>query len=69
MIYSVAEQVAYLSTVMTLEPGDLLSTGTGLGAGWAMTPPRFLVPGDKVRVEIDAIGFIENPIIAEPMSA
>jgi 2-keto-4-pentenoate hydratase/2-oxohepta-3-ene-1,7-dioic acid hydratase in catechol pathway len=66
MIYSVAEQIAHLSAVMTLEPGDLLATGTGLGAGWAMTPPRFLLPGDTVRVEISAIGFIENLIVDEP---
>jgi 2-keto-4-pentenoate hydratase/2-oxohepta-3-ene-1,7-dioic acid hydratase in catechol pathway len=66
MIYSVAEQIAYLSSVMTLEPGDLLATGTGLGAGWAMAPPRFLGAGDTVRVEISDIGFIENPIIDEP---
>jgi 2-keto-4-pentenoate hydratase/2-oxohepta-3-ene-1,7-dioic acid hydratase in catechol pathway len=66
MIYSVAEQIVYLSTVMTLEPGDLLATGTGLGAGWAMTPPRFLVAGDTVRVDISEIGFIENHIIDEP---
>lgn len=66
MVYTVAEQIAYLSTVMTLEPGDLLATGTGSGAGWGMDPPRFLVPGDVVRVEIDGIGYIENRVTDEP---
>lgn len=66
MVYSVAEQIAYLSSVMTLEPGDLLATGTSSGAGWGMDPPVFLVPGDVVRVEIDGIGYIENRVIDDP---
>jgi len=66
MVYPIAEQIAYLSTVMTLEPGDLLATGTGSGAGWGMDPPVFLVPGDVVRVEIDGIGHIENRVTDEP---
>jgi 2-keto-4-pentenoate hydratase/2-oxohepta-3-ene-1,7-dioic acid hydratase in catechol pathway len=66
MIYPVTEQISYLSTVMTLEPGDLLATGTGSGAGWGMEPPRFLVAGDVVRVEIEGIGYIENRVIEEP---
>lgn len=66
MVYPIAEQIAYLSTVMTLEPGDLIATGTGSGAGWGMEPPVFLVPGDVVRVEIEGIGHIENRVIDEP---
>jgi 2-keto-4-pentenoate hydratase/2-oxohepta-3-ene-1,7-dioic acid hydratase in catechol pathway len=58
MIYSIYEQIAYLSTVMTLEPGDLISTGTPAGVGIASH--RFLNEGDRVRVEIDRLGFIEN---------
>jgi 2-keto-4-pentenoate hydratase/2-oxohepta-3-ene-1,7-dioic acid hydratase in catechol pathway len=66
MIYSIAEQIAYLSSVMTLEPGDLLATRTGVGAGWGMDPPRFLRAGDVVRVEIDGLGHIENTVVEEP---
>ena len=66
MVYPVADQIAYLSTVMTLEPGDLLATGTSSGAGWGMDPPMFLQPGDVVRVEIDGIGHIENTVVDEP---
>jgi 2-keto-4-pentenoate hydratase/2-oxohepta-3-ene-1,7-dioic acid hydratase in catechol pathway len=68
MIYPVAEQISYLSTVMTLEPGDLLATGTGSGAGWGLDPPRFLGAGDVVRVEIEGIGYIENRVIDEPVT-
>jgi 2-keto-4-pentenoate hydratase/2-oxohepta-3-ene-1,7-dioic acid hydratase in catechol pathway len=63
MIYSIAQQIAHLSTVMTLMPGDLLATGTCSGVGIASG--RFLKPGDVVRVEIDRIGHIENRIVAE----
>jgi len=67
MIYSVADQVAYLSTVMTLEPGDLIATGTPSGVGAAMQPPSFLKVGDVMRAEIDGLGHIENVVIAEPV--
>jgi len=66
MIFGIAEQIAYLSTVMTLEPGDLIATGTPAGVGAAMQPPHFLKVGDVMRVEIDGIGHIENRVIAEP---
>ncbi|WP_397586603.1 fumarylacetoacetate hydrolase family protein [Sphingobium fuliginis] len=62
LIHSVWSQIAYLSTAFTLEPGDLLATGTPHGVGNAMTPPVFLQPGDVVRCEIDEIGTIENRI-------
>lgn len=65
LIFSPARQIAHLSQAMTLEPGDLLFTGTPGGVGAAMKPPRFLAEGDVVRVEIDGIGHIENPIVAE----
>ena len=51
---------------MTLEPGDILITGTPAGVGIAMEPPAFLQIGDVVRVEIEGIGHIENTIVAEP---
>jgi 2-keto-4-pentenoate hydratase/2-oxohepta-3-ene-1,7-dioic acid hydratase in catechol pathway len=63
MIYSIYEQIAYLSTVMTLEPGDLLATGTPAGVGIATN--EFLKVGDLVRVEIDKLGVIENRVRAE----
>lgn len=58
--------VEYLSTVMTLEPGDIISTGTSSGVGVMMKPRGYLKPGDVVKVEIENIGMLENPIIEEP---
>lgn len=54
-----------LSRVMTLEPGDVVSTGTPAGVGVFRQPPTFLKPGDMVRLEIDGIGVLENPIVGE----
>jgi 2-keto-4-pentenoate hydratase/2-oxohepta-3-ene-1,7-dioic acid hydratase in catechol pathway len=62
MSFTVAEQIKYLSTAFTLEPGDLLATGTPEGVGAAMDPPGFLRAGDVVRCEIDEIGAIENRV-------
>jgi len=67
MLYSIYEQIAYLSTVMTLEPGDVLATGTPSGVGVAMVPPRFLKVGDVMRVEVEGIGHLENTIVPEPL--
>jgi len=58
--------IEHLSTAFTLEPGDLISTGTPAGVAVAMKPPRWLVPGDVVKVEIEGVGVIENRVIAEP---
>jgi len=66
MIYNIWDQIAYLSTVMTLEPGDVLATGTPSGVGGAMKPPRYLGVGDLMRVEIEGLGYIENVVVAEP---
>jgi 2-keto-4-pentenoate hydratase/2-oxohepta-3-ene-1,7-dioic acid hydratase in catechol pathway len=63
MLFDVWEQIAVLSTVCTLEPGDVIATGTPAGVGAAMTPPTWLVPGDVVRVEIDGIGALENTVV------
>ncbi|MGX7894900.1 fumarylacetoacetate hydrolase family protein [Tsuneonella sp. HG222] len=68
MIHTVAAQIEYLSTAMTLEPGDLIATGTPEGVGAGMDPPRFLQAGDVVRCEIDGIGAIENRVAA-PLTA
>jgi 2-keto-4-pentenoate hydratase/2-oxohepta-3-ene-1,7-dioic acid hydratase in catechol pathway len=63
MVYSIYEQIAYLSTVMTLEPGDILSTGTPSGVGIASG--RLLKVGDVVRIEIEQLGVMENTVVAE----
>ena len=64
MIFNIWKQIAYLSTAFTLEPGDLIATGTPEGVGVGMDPPKFLHPGDVVRCEVDGIGAIENRVIA-----
>jgi 2-keto-4-pentenoate hydratase/2-oxohepta-3-ene-1,7-dioic acid hydratase in catechol pathway len=66
MIHDCFDQVAVLSTVCTLEPGDVVSTGTPDGVAGAMKPPKWLVPGDVVRIEIEQLGHIENRVIQEP---
>lgn len=65
LVFNVWEQVEHLSVGMTLEPGDVLFTGTPGGIGAAMDPRRFLQPGDIVRTEIDELGHIECTMAAE----
>lgn len=65
MIFSVAQLVAYLSVVFTLEPGDLIFTGTPPGIGHARKPPVYLQAGDTTEVEIDTLGTLRNPIVGE----
>jgi len=65
LIFNLFDQIAWLSQALTLEPGDVIYTGTPAGVGFAMKPPKFLQPGDVVRVEIDKIGAIENQITPE----
>jgi 2-keto-4-pentenoate hydratase/2-oxohepta-3-ene-1,7-dioic acid hydratase in catechol pathway len=65
LVFNVWSQVEHLSVGMTLEPGDVLFTGTPGGIGAAMDPRRFLQPGDVVRCEIDRLGHIEGTMIAE----
>ncbi|TCW78786.1 5-carboxymethyl-2-hydroxymuconate isomerase [Burkholderia sp. SRS-46] len=67
MIYSIGEQISYLSTVMTLEPGDIVATGTPSGVGVARG--TFLKAGDIVRAEVDGLGYIENRVRAEAQLA
>jgi 2-keto-4-pentenoate hydratase/2-oxohepta-3-ene-1,7-dioic acid hydratase in catechol pathway len=66
LVFNCYVQIETLSTVFTLMPGMVISTGTPSGVGAAMNPPRFLKMGDVVRVEIDRIGHIENRVIHEP---
>ena len=62
MIFNIAQIIYHLSRVMTLEPGDIISTGTPSGVGMAMKPQTWLQNGDTVRIEIEGIGFLENSI-------
>ena len=64
MIFSVAELIAFVSEAITLEPGDLLLTGTPPGVGVFRDPPVFLADGDEVVVEIDGVGRLANPVRA-----
>lgn len=65
MIFSVAQLVTILSEAMTLEPGDVVATGTPSGVGYARKPPRLLAPGDVVEVEIEGIGVLRNTVEQE----
>ena len=66
LIFDCAAIIEHLSTAFTLEPGDVIATGTPGGVGIAMKPPKLLKVGDVVRVEIEGLGALENRIIAEP---
>ena len=66
LIFDCAAIVEHLSTAFTLEPGDVVATGTPGGVGIAMKPPRLLKVGDVMKVEIDGLGTLENPVVAEP---
>jgi 2,4-didehydro-3-deoxy-L-rhamnonate hydrolase len=65
MIFSVAEIIAYTSQVITLEPGDLIATGTPAGVGVFRDPKVLLKDGDEVSVEIEGLGTLTNPITKE----
>jgi 2-keto-4-pentenoate hydratase/2-oxohepta-3-ene-1,7-dioic acid hydratase in catechol pathway len=65
LIFKIPDLIAHLSSVFTLEPGDIVSTGTPAGVGFVRKPPRLLRPGDDVVVKIEEIGELRNPVIAE----
>jgi len=65
LLYGFADLISYVSTFMTLRPGDVISTGTPTGAGVRFDPPRWLKPGDVVEVEATGLGRLRNPIVAE----
>jgi 2-keto-4-pentenoate hydratase/2-oxohepta-3-ene-1,7-dioic acid hydratase in catechol pathway len=69
MIFDVRDLLVRLSAGLTLEPGDVILTGTPHGVGFVMDPPRFLAPGDVVRCEIEGLGAIENPCVASTTGA
>ncbi len=66
MIHDLAAQIEHLTAAFTLEPGDVIYTGTPAGVGAGFDPPKWLKAGDTVRVEIDGLGHIENKIVEEP---
>ncbi len=66
LIFGVGELIEYITKAFTLEPGDVVFTGTPAGVGFSRKPPEALKPGDVVRIEITRLGVLENPVIAEP---
>ena len=65
MTFSIAEQIAHLTAAFTLEPGDIIFTGTPAGVGAGFDPPKWLKAGDRVRVEVSGLGHMEHEIVAE----
>ena len=65
LIFRIPDLIEYLSGVFTLESGDVISTGTPFGVGFARKPPRFLKPGDEVVVRVEGLGELRNPVAAE----
>jgi 2-keto-4-pentenoate hydratase/2-oxohepta-3-ene-1,7-dioic acid hydratase in catechol pathway len=63
MVHPVAELITFCSTFTTLEPGDVIATGTPSGTGFKQDPPRFLRPSDVIEVEIDGLGCIQNSVV------
>jgi 2-keto-4-pentenoate hydratase/2-oxohepta-3-ene-1,7-dioic acid hydratase in catechol pathway len=65
LIFGVPELIEFLSSCMTLEPGDVIATGTPPGVGFARNPPVFIKPGDTMEVEIDGLGVLRNPVATD----
>ena len=65
LIFGVDQLIAFLSETVTLEPGDVIATGTPAGVGFARTPPVYLKPGDIMEVEVEGLGILSNPVLAE----
>lgn len=65
LIFRIPELIEYLSQGMTLEPGDIISTGTPAGVGLGRNPQRWLRPGEEIMIEIDKIGTLRNPVVAD----
>ena len=68
MIFTVGAAIAFISRTITLEPGDIIATGTPSGVGLSAKPPVFLKEGDVVEVEIESLGVLRNPVRAESAS-
>ena len=65
LVFGVRRLVSFVSAFMTLEPGDIILTGTPPGVGHTRTPPISMADGDVVEIEIDGIGVMRNPVVAE----
>src|SRR5207237_10676434 len=63
-LFMIPTMFSYISEIMTLEPGDIIATGTPSGVGYARSPQVFLKPGDVVQIEIAELGMLENSVIA-----
>ena len=63
LVFGIEELITFIGETCTLEPGDLILTGTPEGVGMAMDPPQFLEPGDVVAIEIERLGRIEHPVV------
>jgi 2-keto-4-pentenoate hydratase/2-oxohepta-3-ene-1,7-dioic acid hydratase in catechol pathway len=64
MVFGVADLIAYITQTITLEPGDLIATGTPAGVGAFREPPVFMQPGDEIMIEIEGLGSLTNPVVA-----
>jgi 2-keto-4-pentenoate hydratase/2-oxohepta-3-ene-1,7-dioic acid hydratase in catechol pathway len=64
MVFGVADVIAYITRTITLEPGDLIATGTPAGVGAFRKPPVFMQPGDEITIEIEGLGALTNPVVA-----
>jgi 2-keto-4-pentenoate hydratase/2-oxohepta-3-ene-1,7-dioic acid hydratase in catechol pathway len=69
LIFKIPELIEFISATITLEPGDIIATGTPPGVGFARKPPVFLKPGDVVEIEIEGIGVLRNPVVASSETA
>ena len=65
LIFKIPELIEFLSSIMTLEPGDIVSTGTPSGVGFSYKPPKWLKPGDEVVVRVEGLGELKNTCVAE----
>jgi 2-keto-4-pentenoate hydratase/2-oxohepta-3-ene-1,7-dioic acid hydratase in catechol pathway len=65
LIFKIPELIEFLSSIMTLEPGDVVSTGTPSGVGFSYKPPKWLKPGDEVVVRVGGLGELKNTCVAE----
>jgi 2-keto-4-pentenoate hydratase/2-oxohepta-3-ene-1,7-dioic acid hydratase in catechol pathway len=65
MIFKIPALIEYISGITPLEAGDVISTGTPEGVGMGRTPPRWLRPGEEIAIEIEGIGELRNPTVAE----
>ncbi len=65
LIFKIPELIEHISKVVTIEPGDVVATGTPAGVGFARKPPRYLKPGEEVVIRVEKIGELRNPVVAE----